>query len=62
VDEEDEEDEEEVDELAAGLVGVQKEEWEEGGDGRSSGFVSNDEEFNDFYKRLEHDSNWEDNF
>jgi len=48
--------------LAAGLVGVQKEEWEEDGDGRNSGFVSNDEELNDFYKRLEHDPNWEDNF
>ena len=48
--------------MAAGLVGVQKEEWEEGGDERSSGFVSNDEEFKEFYERLEHDSNWEDNF
>jgi len=48
--------------LASGLLGIQKEEWEEGGDGRSSGFVSNDEELNDFYKRLEHDPNWEDNF
>ena len=52
----------EVDELAAGLIGVQKEEWEEGGNGRSSGFVFNDEELKDFYEKLEHDLNCEDNF
>ena len=51
--------------MAASLIGVQKEEWEKGGNGRSSEFASNasnDEELKDFYERLEHDPNWKDNF
>jgi len=51
--------------LAAGLVGIQKEEWEEGGNRQSSRFTSNasnDEELKDFYEKLEHDLNWKDDF
>lgn len=35
---------------------------EEGGDGHSSGFASNDEELKDFYEKLERDPNWADDF
>jgi hypothetical protein len=44
-------------------VAGQKEEWEEGGDGQSSSNASeNEEELKGFYKKLEHGSNWEDDF